>query len=73
MKTTYHINPRIKKHWFKQNTVVYDLIKYSEEDYGKTVSLGKLSVEFFPQKTEKVIFSSPNIEQAIIIKNNLER
>ena len=64
MRTTYHINPRIKKHWFKQNSVVYDLIKYSEEE---------THLEYFPQKSLKTIFSSPNIDEVITIKNNLER
>ena len=68
MKTTYLINPRIKKHWFKQNSVVYDLIKYSETE---VYIYNGLDEDLIPQKTEKVIFSSPNIEELITIKKNL--
>ena len=70
MKTTYLINPRIKKHWFKQNSVVYDLIKYSEKE---VYIYNGLDEDLISQKTEKVIFSSLKIEEVIIIKNNLER
>ena len=70
MRTTYHINPRIKKHWFKQNTVVYDLIKYSEKE---VYIYNGLDEDLISQKTEKVVFSSPNIDEVITIKNNLER
>ena len=73
MKTTYLINPRIKKHWFKQNSVVYDLIKYSEEVQWCDNTFGNGGGNFMDAKTTKTIFSSPNIEEVITIKNNLER
>ena len=30
--TTYHINPTIKKRWFKPPQLIYELIKYEEEE-----------------------------------------
>ena len=29
---TYHINPTVKKRWFKSPQIVYELIKYTEEE-----------------------------------------
>ena len=29
---TYHINPTVKKRWFKSPQIVYELLKYEEED-----------------------------------------
>lgn len=64
MKTAYLIEPRVAKRWFRNNQVMYDLVKYTEED---------THLEYFPQKTIKTIFSSQDIEQLITIKQNLER
>ena len=64
MKIAYLIEPRVVKRWFRNNQVIYDLVKYTEQP---------IHLEYFPQKTTKTIFSSPNIEQVITIKQNLER
>ncbi len=73
MKTAYLIEPRVVKRWFRNNQVIYDLVEYTEKNFTRTVKLGKLEVEFIPQKTIRTIFSSQDIEQVITIKQNLEK
>ena len=71
--TTYEINPRVKKRWFKENELVYDLIKYSEKEIWDDPSYGNGDGEFRKIKIETVVFSSKNIEEVITTKKNLER
>jgi len=67
--TKYEINSRVKKRWFKENELVYDLIKHSEE--GKYVYNG-IDSDWVNYTKKTVIFSSKNIEHVITIKKNLE-
>ena len=36
----YEIEPRVEKRWFKENELVYDLIKYSEKEIWEDPSYG---------------------------------
>lgn len=71
--TTYEINPRVKKRWFKENELVYDLIKYSEKEIWDDPSYGNGDGEFRKIKIETVVFSSKDIEQVITMKDNIQR
>lgn len=73
MKIAYLIEPRVVRRWFRNNQVIYDLVKYSEEEIWDDPSYGNGDGHFLKIKTTKTIFSSQNIEQVIIIKQNLER
>lgn len=66
----YEINPRVKKRWFKENELVYDLIKHSEE--GEYIYNG-VDSDWINYAREIVVFSSKDIEQVITIKKNLEK
>lgn len=68
--TTYKIEPRVKKRWFKENEMYYDLVRHSEE--GDWLYNG-IDVDWVICSETKVIFSSKNIGDLIIFKNNLER
>ena len=70
MNARYEINPRVKKRWFKENELVYDLIKHSEE--GEYVYNG-IDSDWVNYTKETVVFSSKEIEEVITIKKNLER
>lgn len=71
--TTYTIEPRVKKRWFKENEMYYDLVKHSEETYWSDSSFGNGGGSFHKRKVEETVFSSKNIEEVLTIKNNLER
>lgn len=73
MKTTYTIEPRVKKRWFKENEMYYDLVKETELDSIQSAKIGGVNISFFPQKEIKTVFTSKNIEEVLTIKNNLER
>ena len=68
--TKYLIEPRVKKRWFKENELVYDLIKYSEEDVWIDPSYGNGQGDTFWVKREEVIFTDKDITAVINLKNN---
>lgn len=68
--TGYTIEPRVKKRWFKENEMYYDLVKHSEE--GKYLYNG-VDCDWIICPEIKTVFSSKNIDELITIKNNLEK
>lgn len=70
MKTAYLIETRVLKRWFRNNQLIYDLVKYTEDE---VYIYNGLDYDLMPQKTIKTIFSSQDIEQVITIKQNLEK
>ncbi len=66
----YHINPRIRKRWFKQNELVYDLVKYSEKE-GERYSPYEGGAQII--KTEETIFTSKDLDEVITLKDNLQK
>ena len=73
MESSYTIEPRVKKRWFKENEMHYDLVKHSEELLWCDPSYGNGDGHFISATRSKTVFSSKNIEELITIKNNLER
>lgn len=70
MKTEYTIEPRVKKRWFKNNEMYYDLVRHSEE--GKWIYNG-VDIDYILCPKIQTIFSSKNIKKVLTIKKNLER
>ena len=60
---TYHINPTVKKRWFKSPQIVYKLIKYTEEEQWIDPTYGNGGGDFITVKKGTVIFSSPSFEE----------
>jgi len=69
----YHISSRIKKHWFKKDELVYDLIEYSVKDEWIDPSYGNGGGNFIPVKTEKTLFTSKDLDEVIIIKDKIQK
>lgn len=71
--TTYHINPTIKKRWFKSPQIVYELIKYTEEEEWIDPTYGNGGGDYIAVKKETVIFSSPSFEEVEELRNRLNQ
>ena len=69
MNARYEINPRVKKRWFKENEMYYDLVRHSEKEERYSIYEGGIEVI----KTEETVFSSKNIEEVITIKDNTQK
>ena len=69
--TTYHINPTIKKRWFKSPQIVYKLIKYTEEEQWIDPTYG--NGDFITVKKETVVFSSPSFEEVEELRKTLNK
>ena len=53
MKVTYTIEPRVKKRWFKDNEMYYDLVKHLMDYVWCDPSYGNGGGDFREIKTEK--------------------
>ena len=69
MESSYTIEPRVKKRWFKKNEMYYDLVKHSEKEERYSIYEGGVEII----KTEETVFSSKNIEEVITIKDNIQK
>ena len=72
-KVKYSIEPRIKKRWFRESELYYDLIKETELYSSQNAKIGKLNIEFFPQKEIKTVSSSKDINEVLIVIENLNK
>ena len=70
---TYHINPTIKKRWFKPPQLIYELIKYKEEDVWVDPTYGNGGGDFITVKKETVVFSSPSFEEVEELRKTLNK
>ena len=70
---TYHINPTVKKRWFKSPQIVYKLIKYTEEEQWIDPTCGNGGGIYEIIKTETVIFSSPSFEEVEELRKTLNK
>ena len=71
--TTYHINPTIKKRWFKSPQIVYKLIKYTEEEQCIDPTYGNGGGDFLTVEKGTVIFSSPFFEEVEELRKTLNK
>ena len=71
--TTYHINPTVKKRWFKSPQIVYKLIKYTEEEQWIDPTYGNGGGDFITVKKETVMFSSPSFEEVEELRKTLNK
>lgn len=67
--TEYTIEPRVKKRWFKENELYYDLVKHSTK--GKYLYSG-IDSDWVIFQQKQTVFTSKNIEEVVTIKNNLD-
>lgn len=73
MKTTYKIEPRVKKRWFKENDLYYDLVKETEEPEWHDPSFGNGGGNFISAKKLKTVFSSKDINEVLTVLNNIKK
>ncbi len=73
MKTTYKIEPRIKKRWFKENETYYDIIKETEEVEWCDPSFGNGGGNLISAKRIKTVFSSKDIDEVLTIIQHLNK
>lgn len=71
--TAYHINPTVKKRWFKSPQIVYKLIKYTEEEQWIDPTYGNGGGDFITVKKETVVFSSPSFEEVEELRKTLNK
>ena len=71
--TTYHINPTIKKRWFKSPQIVYKLIKYTKEEQWIDPIYGNDGGDFLTVEKGTVIFSSPSFEEVEELRKTLNK
>ena len=71
--TTYHINPTIKKRWFKSPQIVQKLIKYTEEEQWIDPTYGNGGGDFLTVEKGTVIFSSPSFEEVEELRKTLNK
>lgn len=71
-KVQYHIKPRMKRRWFKEDIKVYDLIKYVEGAYWSDPSYGNGMGSYVDFNTEKVIYTFSTFAEAETFKKELE-
>ena len=71
--TTYHINPTIKKRWFKPPQLIYELIKYEEEDVWVDPTYGNGGGSYGIVKIETILFSSPSFEEVEELRKTLNK
>ena len=71
--TAYNINPIVKKRWFKSPQLIYELIKYEEEDVWVDPSYGNGGGDFLTVKKETVMFSSPSFEEVEELRKTLNK
>ena len=69
----YHINPTVKKRWFKSPQIVYQLIKYTEEERWIDPTCGNGGGDFITVKKETVMFSSPSFEEVEELRETLNK
>ena len=70
---TYHINPTVKKRWFKSPQIVYKLIKYTEEEQWIDPTQGNGGGDFITVEKGTVIFSSPSFEEVEELRKTLNK
>jgi len=68
----YLIEPRVKKRWFKENELFYDLVKYSEKEEWFDYSFGNGEGEYITVKRTDVIFTDKDTTVVINLKNKLD-
>ena len=71
--TTYHINPTVKKRWFKSPQIVYKLIKYTKEEQRIDPTYGNGGGDFLTVEKGTVIFSSPSFEEVEELRKTLNK
>ena len=71
--TAYHINTTIKKRWFKSPQLIYELIKYEEEEQWIDPTYGNGGGDFITVKKETVVFSSPSFEEVEELRKTLNK
>ena len=69
----YHINPTVKKRWFKSPQIVYELLKYTEEEQWIDPTYGNGGGDFITVKKETVVFSSPSFEEVEELRETLNK
>ena len=70
---TYHINPTVKKRWFKSPQIVYKLIKYTEEEQWIDPTYGNGGGDFLTVEKGTVIFSSLSFEEVEELRKTLNK
>lgn len=70
--TTYKIEPRVKRRWFRENELWYDLIKETWEEEWIDPSFGNGHGAFLPVRKTETIFSSQKIEEIETVIKNLK-
>ena len=70
---TYHINPTVKKRWFKSPQIVYELIKYTEEEQWIDPTYGNGGGDFLTVEKGTVIFSSLSFEEVEELRKTLNK
>ena len=73
MGVCQHINPTVKKRWFKSPQIVYQLIKYTEEERWIDPTCGNGGGDFITVKKETVMFSSPSFEEVEELRETLNK
>lgn len=69
-KVKYSIEPRIKKRWFKENELYYDLVKTTGK--GKYMYNG-IDSDWIEYDEFKTVFSSKDINEVLIVIENLNK
>lgn len=70
MKTKYSTEPRIKKRWFKENELWYDLVKTTGQ--GKYMYNG-IDSDWIEYDEFKTVFSSKDIDEVLTIIQHLNK
>ena len=70
---TYHINPTVKKRWFKSPQIVYELLKYTEEEQWIDLTHGNGGGDFITVKKETIVFSSSSFEEVEELRKTLNK
>lgn len=68
-KVKYRIEPRIKKRWFKENELYYDLIKTEEK--GSYVYNG-IDSDWIEFEETRTVLSSKDINEVLTVIENLK-
>lgn len=70
MKTTYKIEPRTKKRWFRENELWYDLVKGIGK--GRYIYNG-IDSDWIEYDEFKTVFSSKDINEVLTVMENLNK
>lgn len=70
--TTYIMNPRKRKRWFREDELVYDLIKQTVKNEWIDPSCGNGGGNFIQVEREQVLLTSSNLAEIKNLKEQLE-